>query len=378
MSNSEYYIKRKVSIFYGPAGGGHYTVSKALEEEFKEKGYEVELLDITEMGKPGFKNPSKSYSFAIKYLRIPHMLINYAMRVPLVAYLFNLSIWAQTKEKLMPLMKELGGVGIDRIRKTDLIINVYPQYTYILNAAKKRLGLTVPIVTIVTDISFVYALWFDKRNDLTILPTIETYQNGYRYFKDYKDRVVKLGLPIRSKFFEKENSKKTKKDQKEKENLRQVLILSGAEGMGHIEKLVSTIDKECSGIKILVSVGKEKQLKDKLLSKTYSNKIEVIEWTDKFEEYIKESEIIITKGGASSLWECLSTGNQVIVFDYIKGQENGNPEFAKYYGNGIYEPNFKKIAKLISKNSFSPKKSNIASINWTKQIVERVISLIKE
>ncbi|MEI6886714.1 MAG: glycosyltransferase [bacterium] len=371
MSNSEYYIVKKVSIFYGPAGGGHYTVSKALEEEYKERGLEVKLFDITSFGKQGFKNPSKSYSFFIKYLRIPHMLVNYSMRIPLIAKLFNRLIWQQTKEQLIPFMKEL-------CTENELIINTYPQYTYILNESLKQIGSKVALVNIVTDISFIYSLWFDKRSTLTILPTIEAYQNGYPFFKNFKLKVIKLGIPLRSKFhLTEKKSKKIKENKGDIKDIttKQILVLGGAEGMGNIIKLVDIIDKNCNDLKILIAVGKDLKLKEKINSKTYLNKVEVIEWTDKFEQYIKESNIIITKGGSITLWECMSTNNQIIIFDYIKGQETGNKEIAKNYSNAIYEPNFKKIVTIINKNCFNTKHSSLASINWTKRIVEKTLSL---
>ncbi|HEX3074675.1 MAG TPA: glycosyltransferase [Ignavibacteriales bacterium] len=64
-------------------------------------------------------------------------------------------------------------------------------------------------------------------------------------------------------------------------------------------------------------------------------------------DLINASDIVITKGGASTFMEIISLNKFQIVTDYIWEQEKGNVEYLVENELGVYEPDIKKLPQII-------------------------------
>ena len=77
------------------------------------------------------------------------------------------------------------------------------------------------------------------------------------------------------------------------------------------------------------------------------------------------------------MWECMTIKKPLIVFDYIKGQEEGNQDFVENHNIGKYLKKPKEVAKYVSafkvrdENTITPHEKNYANL-----IVDRCMKLL--
>jgi 1,2-diacylglycerol 3-beta-galactosyltransferase len=203
------------------------------------------------------------------------------------------------------------------------------------------------VIMLVTDIVFPLRIWFHPCVDQIIVPTQEIYANAQKYFRTYSEKVTIRGLPIAQDYFQSYDLQNLKQTLG-LDSSKSILVFGGGEGSLSIPAIIRAIDNQNSGINIIVVCGKDKLLKQKLESQTFHNKVRILGWIENFPQYLLACDLVISKAGPTTIWECMTTNKPMLIFDYIKGQENGNVDFAKIYLDAKYETNPKRIAKITT------------------------------
>ena len=363
----------KVGILYTVAGGGHINVARALESSFKKQyGISPDLLDLIKTHAPtGFKEPDKIYKWMLKYGGKPHEWLIKASESESVLTPVSDAFYLMINKDLKKFVKE---------NDYDLLIGVHPVYAQLFDRMKYGMHVDLgntKLVTVVTDIAYMIRAWFSEGSDLTILPSLEAFGYGFRYFKKYIPQIEVMGLPIQEKWFETYDKEEIRKELGIEKDKKTVLLFGGGEGSEKVLDILKRLEKECSNINIFVATGRDENMKSKILKKKYINKVEVVPWTDVFHKYVIASDIIISKAGPTLMWECMTIKKPLIVFDYIKGQEEGNQDFVENHSIGKYLKKPKDVAKYVS--TFKVSGENIITShkkNYASLIVDRCMKLL--
>ena len=78
----------------------------------------------------------------------------------------------------------------------DLIVSVHPiPNMAVLRAMTKK----TPYISVVTDLVSTHAMWYDRRNDLVVVPTQEAWQRGIKLGLTPNQMEV-VGLPVADRF----------------------------------------------------------------------------------------------------------------------------------------------------------------------------------
>jgi UDP-N-acetylglucosamine:LPS N-acetylglucosamine transferase len=358
---------KKITILYTDSGAGHKSIAKSLFDELSlQSGISATKTNFAkEFHLKGFESPEKTYKFFIKYLPWIYGLIVYFVNIKLITnilkFFYNKSSSRMVKEFVQKY-------------DSDLYISTY-YFDIELFREIKKIRSEAKFIIYVADIVFPLRIWFDPLPNLTIVPTDEIYLNAKKYFSDFQNKIKILGLPISKAYYEEFDKNEIRNNLGINSN-KTILISGGGEGMKKIGDIVSSIDITHSNINVIVICGKDQQLFKQLSDKKYNNNVIIRGWVDNFSDYLKASDIVITKAGPTTIWECLTLGKHMIIYDYIKGQENGNYEFASKYGKAIFETDTMKISLLINNAQTHYDVPTKFKTDYSKSFAEMVLSSI--
>jgi 1,2-diacylglycerol 3-beta-galactosyltransferase len=369
--------KKKIIVCFADVGGGHRSVAMAIQEyiSYKYPEIEVELGNIAkDYGDYFLRHSGQFYSLMIK--RFPliweHLFVKSLTKFPLLGHAILAIAWNKYKRNIGEFIEE---------NPADLYVSTLHFYGYYLEKYRYKRKKDYKIMTIVTDICYMNFFWVVKGHDLIILPTKEIYEHGKKFLEGIEKKVKVFGLPINQKYYNTVIPPVTGKGSK-----LNVLIATGGEGASNIWKLCQGIDElKNKNISVQVSVGKNNRLENKISSKKWNISITAFGWVAGLIDKYIWSDIIITKAGPTTIWECMIMDRPMIIYSYIKGQEDGNIEYALKYSRSVYIKSFDKIVekiKNISKNGIKkefpyPKNYNrkFTQTNWTEKICEEIVKL---
>ena len=124
-------------------------------------------------------------------------------------------------------------------------------------------------------------------------------------------------------------------------------------------------------LRIFVVCGANEELKEeleKLLSKYYGKKqVEILGYTDKVNELMAISDVIVTKPGGLTVTESLTMRLPMIIPYYIPGQEEENTEVMSAEGVAM-ETDIAKLDETIAKLMQKP-----SLLEYMKENIDRLV-----
>jgi len=373
--------KPKIIVCYADAGGGHKSVANAINECIAsnyQKDLDIEIANIAkDYGDFLLNNMGKVYSILIKRFPLVWELgfVKFYTKFPLMGEISLRIAWFRYGKYIKKFIDN---------NPADAYISTIHLYGYFLSKYRNKTKKDFKIITVVTDISYLGFFWLDKHHDLIILPTEECSLHGKKLIKKYKvEPVLKiLGLPINEAYYKRYKKVKTTKNNKKE---IRVLVATGGEGSNDALEICKSIDKiYANNISLEVSVGKNTKLAEKINTFKWKKSIKAFGWIPSLVDKYRDIDIVITKAGPTTIWECMALDKPMIIYSYIKGQEDGNPEFALKRCRAIYEKDFRKISSLIQTiaksgvNKSFPYPENYskeyATINWTAKVCKEIVN----
>jgi processive 1,2-diacylglycerol beta-glucosyltransferase len=315
---------KKILLVSVSTGSGHIRAAEALEKTAKKKykHLTVEHIDMMNyVSTPIRKSVIESYDIMAKQL--PN-LWGFFYKTTNKQQLLNQA------PKFAKLFNQINtGAFFNYIKKfePDHILCTHFLPIHALFTMNKKIKLTCPISILMTD----------YHNH-----AFQTSPNISRYFISTEKMQWKLmsagidkknitisGIPIDPVFYKQKKVNKLKNKYKATSEQKNLLILSGGQGLVDTNNIVSALFKSKQKIKIFTIAGKNKKLKNQLdkLKAPKNIKLNVIGWTDKIDEYIRIADLIITKPGGLTTTECISLNKPIIAISPIPGQEEYNAEY---------------------------------------------------
>ncbi len=245
----------------------------------------------------------------------------------------------------------------------------------------KELGLSIPVVTVITDPFTAHPLWFQRKEQRFIV-----------FSERLKHHCLKRGIPERSinvfPFIIDEKFTAPLSREKVMEvrsrfgfdpNKKLVLIIGGGDGIPHGRRILNNILSAGLPVETAIVCGKNMELHAEALAlKEQYPALTVFGFVDFVYELLNAADIVITKCGASTIMEILMLNKVPVIIDYLWEQELGNMEFVRDNHLGIFERNISKLPGIIRELSMNGQKyemyrSNIGRIglkNGTKEVGE--------
>lgn len=298
----------KALIFSMTCGEGHNMMANSLAQAFISQGVETKIVQTFGYNQKRVERENKMFLWACSH--IPKI------------YDF---VWTRLVHKKVDANKLAGFVKdclpyfqqqIDEF-KPDIIMTTHLYASGVVSYMRKHNLLAKDIVTgsILQDFCLAPYWGYSIYMDYIFQPYDNTTQDLLNLgFK--QSQIITTGLPIREQFYQPYNKSQVRK----KLNLPDtflVLTVGGGNNLGNNLKLIKSITKKnLKDVTIIIINGKNQKNYKKIQNYVQKNKINNIiniGYSSNIHEYMQAADVIISRGGSSSLTEAISVQKPLII-----------------------------------------------------------------
>lgn len=308
----------KILILSCGTGGGHNSAALAIQESLKEKGVQADFIEYLSIINPRIKNRInkiyiKSTKRNGKVFKIAYRLGELYQKTKLRSPVYGLN--SLNKQKLYNYIIK---------NKYNYIVTTHLFAAEALTSIKKEYP--IHFIAVATDYVSI-PFWEETNPDYFIIPNKDLEQDFINRGID-KSKLLPLGIPVAKEYTKKYDKNKCKKQLNLEEDKKYVLILTGSMGFGNVTQMVEKLLKQIDNIIFIISCGNNTKLLN-TLKNIYKddNRVIAIPFTNKLSEYMKSSEIILSKPGGLTTTEMAILNKPFIHTMPIPGCENYNANF---------------------------------------------------
>ncbi len=384
MLNKKENKRKKILIASIDAGFAHRIHGQAIRsgiEKLYPGRYEVRVMDFArEVGSVRIDEfHKKSWSLLLRYPTV----MNLAFYV------------ADVFHRLGHKMEEVFGRKFieDSIRfvreyKPDMIIGVHPHTIHVAVIIKKRMGLDIPVIGV--DIEPFYC------NSIYVIPGVDKY---IVFSERIKRKLSKNGVPeekivifdfiIKPIFTGKFDSvEATRKRLGIATDKLTVLMTSGGEGIGKIEKYIMATIKSNLDVQLLVITGRNTIMKEELSrivipegSKTI---LKIFGFVEDMSGATHAADISFGKAGGCTTIEGLCMKKPMMYFKYVGENERQNIVFVEKNELGWYVPTARRYVQRLKEviknpgilNDIREKYEKLNIKSGTEEISRYIVSIL--
>lgn len=323
---------KKVLILSASYGEGHNAAGRGLLAAFAQAGSaEATMYDpFPEVFGEVYKRSQRNYLAMIE--RFPHV--------------WALLFWLLDRTPLIYLtLLGLGGVRealrrqIDALQP-DVIVSVYPAYTFLLNRAYPHRPFR--FFTVVTDSITINSVWHRSPCDAWLVPN-EASAAVMRAAGVAADRVRDLGFPVPPVFA---LQRPARLPPGGGEPLRVLFMVNS--GKRAAPAVIARL-LEVKGVALSVTVGRDEVLRAAVeeVVRRSGKIVEILGWVSNMPELIMSHHLLIGKAGGAAVQEAIAARTPVIITKVVPGQEAGNARLVVESGAGAVCETPERIARTV-------------------------------
>ncbi len=232
------------------------------------------------------------------------------------------------------------------------VIFTHPSLAQIMAASFRRYSPEIKLSLVATD--YHVHSFYNASNIDRFFVANQNVKNNLLHAGVSEDKISITGIPINPRFYLKQDINELKRKYKIDNGRPTVLfIASWASGLLSESELVYIIKQLLEfkpEINLIFLASGNKEAYDTAVRSFPGEKRLLTEiWTDAIDEYMKISDIVISKAGGITVSECLSLNKPMIIFNPMPGQEERNAEFVEENNFGVKVDSEKEIVSVLSK-----------------------------
>lgn len=322
----------KALILSISTGQGHHATGQAVQNAFRDRGVECEILDAYEYIEPILSHlVSRGYLLSAAYAKkISSKLYDIVVKKnkPLKKYSvpkITNTVWAKD-------LKEY-------IEKSnpDVVICTHVLAAILINIMKEKKWLSEATVSvgIVTDFTL-HPLWEEARLlDYFVTPTdLLEFQMEKKGLDAAK--MLPIGIPIKPKFSERTGRHEARTKLGLDLHKHTILLMSGSMGYGRIDESIERLDRLNFDFQVIVVCGNNKKMYKKVKGLKTEKRFDIYGYVDNVDVMMDAADCIITKPGGITTSEAMAKGLPMIMVNPIPGHEMRNAEFMLNNGLALY------------------------------------------
>ena len=356
-------MKKKVLIFYGSYGAGHFSAARSIKEYLDTNYNNVEtyIVDCIEyINKALNKVTTKAYSDMAKNAHWIWKKVYYSAEKGPVAKM-NDETQKIMSIKLNKLLQEYN---------PDLIISTHPFASHMCAILKRKKKINCRIATIITDYA-PHSQWLMYPAYIDYFFVAHDGMKEDLINRGIKESQIKVtGIPLSNRFLAHYDKENILSEFELSQDKKTILFFAGGEqgfGKDKVFNMLKSIIENFPNLQIIAISGKNDKMKkqfDELVEETNSiSNVKIIKYTNEIPELMSISDLVITKPGGLTTTESLASGLPIIVINPIPGQEEENAEFLEKKGVGIWLKKNDKIEEELYKILNDPEKLQHMKIN---------------
>lgn len=321
--------KRRILILTADAGFGHRSaanaVALALKESYSDE-CEVQIANpLDDKRVPAFLRDSQTeYDRFVR--KMPDLYkLNYQLS--------DSPVPAAVIDRALTVL--LFGVIRNLIRNFNphVILSTHPFYMAPVNAYVTINRLSIPLITIVTDLTNVHRLWFNQGADYCCVPTEETVAEAFEFGLS-PDVVQVTGIPINPAFPAETRSKSAIRTELGWKPEMTTVLVVGSKRVKNLMNFLHLLNHSGFPLQFVLVAGKDENLYDQFQTTEWHSVTHIYFYTDRMAQFMHASDLVIGKAGGLSTTEALACGLPLLIIDVTPGQEDGNARYVVKHGAG--------------------------------------------
>jgi len=330
--------EKRVLILSEAFGAGHTKAAEAIKSgiELLNPGWRIEVIELGSWLRPKLNYLItdiylKTLRFSPKLWGVIYRRIQDKSSNPKVEFILHRIIYAH----IMKLLQEY---------QPDVIISTHPFPSAVISRLK-RLGLKVPLHTVLTDFG-AHGSWISSGVDYYYVPSIQTKKELIK-LGVAGNRVIVTGIPTNPKFWKRE-SKELIRKKLGLEDKPTVLYMGGGLGLGLTNDFIEGLS-HLGDIQLLIVTGKNKKLFSSL-HEHFQDKnlnIQLYGFVENVDELMDAADLLITKPGGVTSAEAIEKGLPMLLLNPIPGQEEDNSSYIVQNKLGLKIHNEKEMNQIL-------------------------------
>lgn len=299
-------------------GEGHNATARAVEERARRlwPGCQIRRVDtLEEMGRwvgPGFR-----WIYRVNVDTTP-WLYDFFYRA-----LWRYRWFAAASCRLVGIWSGMRLARIIDEYQPDLVISTYPLGTGGLDWIRRRGGLDVPVVAIISDFA-PHPFWVYPEIDLHFVASEASLRAMYAARPDARGAV---GAPPVVSAFQPGSKAAARQRCGLPEHGLIVLVSCGSFGFGSVERAVDAALAADPQLCVVVACGRNEALRARLAARHQPpQRLVPLGWTNQMPALTAAADVVITNAGGATALEAVACGRAVLMFEPIAGHGKANAE----------------------------------------------------
>ena len=333
-------MNQKITLIYIDAGGGHRAAATALSEVIREqkRPWDVEMVSIQDLLDP------------IDFIR-KHTGIHFQD-------VYNIMLrrgWTLGTAQLIPLMHLVIRLShskqvtvLDRYwaqHRPDMVVSLIPHYNRALKTTLDHIWPGTPFVTVLTDIADYPPHFWIERQEQHVICGSEMAARQARALGIPEPHVLRTsGMILNPRFHTPLNLNRRAERLRRglRPDLPTGLVLFGGEGSTEMVRIAKALNREESGIQLILLCGKNEELANQLRAIKQRIPMFVQGFTRDVPLYMEIADFFIGKPGPGSISEALAKQLPLIVQrnEWTMAHERYNADWVEEMGVGLVIRNF--------------------------------------
>lgn len=323
-------MKKNILILTSEMGQGHMSAARGIQEGLElayGKTYNIEIVNfieflnkkINKVSKKTYEKLASTNPFIVNFL---FERWNKKSRMKLLNILNYPMVYRKIKQFFLE-------------KKPDLIISTYPLWDHLTVKLLKKYNPRIPFISVITDSTIVHEAWTTAEVDYHIVPDSST-AKALEEQKIHPKKIKTFGFPIKKVFFEPINRQKFLESMNLDPKNFTILLIAVSQKKGKNIKTVDQIRASNPDSNIIIICGRDHHLLSSFEKLGKEKNTLVLGWTDQMPNFIKSSDIVITKAGGATIMECIAAAKPVIITKTIARHELGNAQFVTKRKLGVF------------------------------------------
>ncbi|HEX7556409.1 MAG TPA: glycosyltransferase [Leptolinea sp.] len=215
----------------------------------------------------------------------------------------------------------------------DAIVTTYPLYQSALEAVFTINRMFVPLFTVVTDLSTVHRIWFNKAADACLVPN-QAVRDLALASNIKPEKIIETGIPVSPKLIQETRPKTEIRRELGWDENRMTVLAVGSKRVDRLIETVDTFNHSGFPIQLAVAAGNDAALYENLKAIEWHIPAYLYDYVNNMPLLMHAADAIICKAGGLIVTESLACGLPILLVNVLPGQETGNAETILQGGAG--------------------------------------------
>lgn len=244
-----------------------------------------------------------------------------------------------------------------------LVVANHAWVSIALTRAQQRYGLTLPVLTFMTEVLDASALWAEPDAERVAVPSAEALRDLGRLGVS-RSKIDLVGYPVQAAYLSTPPQAAVRRELGLAERLT-CLVSLGREGVGqHTERVVETLLSHPLRPQVVVLTGHNRELKAQLDKR---GDVFALPFTERVADYLAACDLVVGKAGPASVAEALAVGRAVLVSSYAGLNEAKLVRFLEDKTLGAHVPTPARLTQKLTEFAAPSAREQVSERSRTLQ-----------